>query len=56
MKSTSTKTAKVKSVTIYIEKTEGDITYRMATSTGIYKKEFDFDWKIIKNLTASTTP
>ena len=42
--------------TIYIEKTEGDITYRMATSTGIYKKEFDFDWKIIKNLTASTTP
>jgi len=42
--------------TIYIEKTVDDITYKMATSTGIYKNEFDFDWKVVKDLTASSTP
>ena len=41
---------------ITIEKTEGERTYRMATSTGIFKNQFDYDWKIIKNLIASTTP
>ena len=42
--------------TVYIEKTEGNLTYRMATSTGILKNQFDYKWKIIKDKTASTTP
>lgn len=40
---------------IYIEKTEGNLTYRMATSTGIYKNQFDYGWKIIGDKTATTT-
>ena len=42
--------------TVYIEKTEGNLTYRMATSTGILKNQFDYKWKIIGDKTASTTP
>lgn len=40
---------------IYIEKTQGDITYQKAIATGVSAKEFGFDWKIIENKTASTT-
>lgn len=41
---------------IYIEKTEGDITYKKAIATGVEKSSREFDWKIIENKTASTTP
>ena len=41
--------------TIYVEKTVGNITYLMATSTGVEKKIRDFDWRFVKDLTASST-